>query len=131
MDRAPAKPFESHDDDEGEPSENRRAVAPETGWFLPTGVWAPAMRMQRVALVLARHGFGDILERRRPSPAGSGVRLARMLADLGPTFIKLGQLLATREDLFPPEVTKALSQLHSGVPPMKLRAVERQLRKAL
>ena len=58
-------------------------------------------------------------------------RLARLFADLGPTFIKLGQLLATREDLFPPEVTRALAGLHSGVPPMKPRAVLRQLERAL
>ena len=90
-----------------------------------------ALRMQRIALVLARHGFGEILERRKPSPAGIGPRLARLFADLGPTFIKLGQLLATREDLFPPEVTRALAGLHSGVPPMKPRTVARQLERAL
>ncbi len=89
------------------------------------------MRMQRVGLILARHGFGEILERRKPSPAGIGPRLARLFADLGPTFIKLGQLLATREDLFPPEVTRALAALHSGVPPMKPRVVERLLKRAL
>ncbi|HWE29086.1 MAG TPA: AarF/UbiB family protein, partial [Polyangia bacterium] len=92
---------------------------------------APAMRMQRVGLILARHGFGEILDRRRPSPAGIGPRLARLFADLGPTFIKLGQLLATREDLFPPEVTRALAGLHAGVPPMKTRVVERLLARAL
>lgn len=101
-------------------SENRRV-----------GVLAPAMRMQRVGLILARHGFAEILDRRRPSPAGIGPRLARLFADLGPTFIKLGQLLATREDLFPPEVTRALAGLHSGVPPMKSRLVERLIRRAL
>jgi ubiquinone biosynthesis protein len=108
--------------------------ADSSGWILPTGVWAPAMRMQRVTLVLARHGFAEILDRRRPkvdSAARLGQRLARLLVDLGPTFIKLGQLLATREDLFPPEITRALSQLHSGVPPMKPRMVERLLKRAL
>ena len=95
------------------------------------GVLAPAFRMQRVGLILARHGFGEILERRKPSPAGIGPRLARLFADLGPTYIKLGQLLATREDLFPPEVTRALSSLHSSVPAMKPRVVERQLERAL
>src|SRR4051812_25969222 len=95
------------------------------------GVLAPAMRMQRVGLTLARHGFGEILERRKPSPAGIGPRLARLFADLGPTYIKLGQLLATREDLFPAEVTRALASLHSGVPPMKPHIVQRQLERAL
>src|SRR4051812_43366015 len=95
-------------------------------------MFAPAMRMQRVATVLLRHGFGEILERRRPASGSRlGPRVARVLADLGPTFIKLGQLLATREDLFPPDVTRALASLHSGVPPMKTRTVERELRRAL
>ena len=108
------------DELQGALSENRRV-----------GVLAPAMRMQRVGLILARHGFAEILDRRRPSPAGIGPRLARLFADLGPTFIKLGQLLATREDLFPPEVTRALAGLHAGVPPMKPRVVERLVRRAL
>ena len=110
------------------------ADATPTGWIVPAGVWAPAMRMQRVAAVLLRHGFGEILERRRPRPdsaARTAQRVARVLADLGPTFIKLGQLLGTREDLFPPEVTRALGSLHANVPPMKPRTVERQLRAAL
>jgi ubiquinone biosynthesis protein len=108
------------------------AAAATTGWLLPGGVIAPALRMQRVATVLLKHGFGEILERRRPVEGSRiGQRVARVLADLGPTFIKLGQLLATREDLFPPEVTQALAQLHSGVPPMKLRVVGKQLRAAL
>src|SRR6478672_11384508 len=95
------------------------------------GVLAPAFRMQRVGLILARHGFGEILERRKPSPAGIGPRLARLFADLGPTYIKLGQLLATREDLFPPEVTRALSSLHSSVAPMKSKLAMRAVEDAL
>jgi ubiquinone biosynthesis protein len=95
-------------------------------------VLAPALRVQRVATVLLKHGFGEILERRRPvNGSRLGPRVAKVLADLGPTFIKLGQLLATREDLFPPEVTKALGQLHAGVPPMKARVVQKQIDEAL
>jgi ubiquinone biosynthesis protein len=108
------------------------ATAQQSGWLLPAGVWAPAMRVQRVAAVLLRHGFGEILERRRPSSGSRlGQRIARVLADLGPTFVKLGQLLATREDLFPPDITRALSELHAGVPPMKSRVVSRLLKGAL
>jgi ubiquinone biosynthesis protein len=93
---------------------------------------APALRMQRVTAILLRHGFGEILQRRRPNSVSQiGPRIARVLTDLGPTFIKLGQLLATREDIFPPEITRALSSLHANVPPMKSRHVERQLRHAL
>src|SRR6478672_10421808 len=104
------------------------------GWLIPAG------RIQKVAFVLARHGFGELAERVLSGRTDGdlvrnrervGERVARVLADLGPTYIKLGQLLATREDLFPPEVTRALAGLHSGVPPMKPRVVERLLKRAL
>src|SRR5258706_4003021 len=80
-------------------------------------------RMQAVTFTLVRHGFGEIVGRLGlprfggPQPsedAGSvsrdrlGKRMARVLADLGPTYVKLGQLMATREDLLPPEITAAL-----------------------
>jgi ubiquinone biosynthesis protein len=58
-------------------------------------------------------------------------RVAQVLAELGPTYVKLGQLLATREDLFPPDVTRALGALHADVPPMKPAVVLRVVRRAL
>lgn len=107
---------------------------PRTSWL------DAARRLQRIGVVLARHGFGEIVARigvvvpRLPgatSPAPSSERLARRLADalseLGPTYIKLGQLLATRADLFPPEVVRALSALHASVRPMPPRLVTRTL----
>src|SRR5205814_26868 len=60
-----------------------------------------------------------------------GERVARVFSDLGPTYVKLGQLLATREDLFPGDVTRALSRLHASVPPLKPRVVLRAIRQAL
>ena len=106
------------------------AAAAQAGWVMSKGMLAPALRMRRVTAVLLRHGFGELLQRRRPNASHIGPRIARVLADLGPTFIKLGQLLATREDLFPPELTRALASLHASVPPMKPRVVEGQLRRA-
>jgi ubiquinone biosynthesis protein len=107
-------------------------------------------RLQAVAFVLARHGFGEIVARIgllgtsawSPSPSMAadaaaagrervGRRIARVLGDLGPTYIKLGQLLATREDLLPPEITTALRELHSAAQPMKPRVVTRLLHAAL
>jgi ubiquinone biosynthesis protein len=101
-----------------------------------------------VGLVLAKHGFGEVVSSigvmvpRLPGsvpPAPSRERLAQRLADvlteLGPTYIKLGQLLATRADLFPPEVTRALSSLHSSVAPIPYvevrRTIEHELGRAL
>ena len=69
-----------------------------------------ARRAHRVAIALARHGFGELVTRLgwkiapaslspESSRARLGQRLACVLADLGPTYVKLGQLLATREDV--------------------------------
>jgi ubiquinone biosynthesis protein len=101
--------------------------------------------MQTVTFVLVRHGFGEIVARlglpfmgAAPSsdPASLsrdrlGKRIARVLADLGPTYVKLGQLMATREDLLPPEITAALRELHASAPPLKSRVVARVIYEAL
>jgi ubiquinone biosynthesis protein len=114
-----------------------RVTAPlelQTGWLVP------AARLHRVAFVLTRHGFGELATRVLTGRTDGdlvrnrrqiGERVARVLADLGPTYIKLGQLLGTREDLFPPEVTEALGRLHSSVPPMKPKVVARAIKQAL
>jgi ubiquinone biosynthesis protein len=103
--------------------------------------------MQTVTFVLVRHGFGELVARLglarfgAPAPASVdpasigrdrlGKRIAKVLADLGPTYVKLGQLLATREDLLPPEITAALRELHAAVPPLKAKVVERVIFEAL
>lgn len=100
----------------------------------------PVLRLQRIAGVLIRHGFSEVVTRiglampgiRSEGSEGLlGQRLARVLADLGPTFIKLGQVLSTREDLFPPDITGPLGSLQSGSAPLKSRLICRSLEKAL
>jgi ubiquinone biosynthesis protein len=56
---------------------------------------------------------------RRPSPATPrpGQRLAAAFGELGPSFIKLGQLLSTRADLFGEEITLDLASLQDRLPP--------------
>ncbi|MGZ8211456.1 MAG: hypothetical protein ACXWUH_13200 [Burkholderiales bacterium] len=54
-------------------------------------------------------------------------RARRALQDLGPTFIKLGQLLATRVDLFPPAWIVELEKLQDQAPPSDPAAVLAQL----
>jgi ubiquinone biosynthesis protein len=115
--------------------------------------WAfPIGRVHRVAVVLALHGFGELVARlgiatqtalaatSAPSDHGEsdkasrdrlGARLARVLADLGPTYVKLGQLLATREDVLPPEIVRPLAALHANVPPVSTRAIKKAVREAL
>lgn len=46
-----------------------------------------------------------------------GERLAAALIELGPVYIKLGQLVSTRPDVVPPEIARALSRLQDRVPP--------------
>lgn len=54
----------------------------------------------------------------RPAPIeGRGVRLRRALEELGPVFIKFGQLLSTRRDLLPDDIADELALLQDTVPP--------------
>ncbi|MBL6976395.1 MAG: ubiquinone biosynthesis protein UbiB, partial [Deltaproteobacteria bacterium] len=93
-------------------------------------------RIRRIAGVLVRHGFDDVaarlgwvgrlrtlwlaLRRRRSDreprvPVEQRIRLA--LEELGPTFIKLGQMMGTRPDLVPMSLVMELKKLHDEVPP--------------
>jgi ubiquinone biosynthesis protein len=92
-------------------------------------------RLHEIASVLIRYGWGDlvrvlgisnVLERAGRilhwqsssdiSQLDAPVRIRRALEELGPTFVKLGQLLATRVDLFPPHWIAEFEKLHSQVP---------------
>ncbi|MBN2193672.1 MAG: AarF/ABC1/UbiB kinase family protein [Polyangiaceae bacterium] len=63
------------------------------------------------------------------------VRVRRVLEDLGPSFIKLGQIVSTRADVVPPDVIAELRKLQDSVPPIpfaELRAaLEQSLGRAL
>jgi ubiquinone biosynthesis protein len=97
-------------------------------------------RLREIGEVAARHGFGMVLDpRRRSAPAADveiqgrnrGQRLRDTLDELGPTFVKFGQLLSTRPDIVPPDVIKELRTLQdaaSPVPAATIRAaVESEL----
>jgi ubiquinone biosynthesis protein len=66
--------------------------------------------------------------RRRPS--GSGDRWVRMLTALGPSYIKIGQLLSTRRDLLPEDVCASLSRLTDSTPPPPRRRIMKAVRRA-
>jgi predicted unusual protein kinase regulating ubiquinone biosynthesis (AarF/ABC1/UbiB family) len=93
-------------------------------------------RYKDIAVLLARYGRADLAkgigvdeEIGRPS-GGEGVppkaeELARDLEKLGPTFIKLGQLLSTRSDVLPIAYVEALARLQDDVEPFSFAEVER------
>lgn len=89
-----------------------------------------AERYAQIAEILIRHGFGSLMSalgferfHLRSSPRLNGSvanpdRLVLALEELGPTFIKLGQVLSTRPDIIPPEYISALARLQNGTAPV-------------
>src|SRR5262249_34467656 len=90
-------------------------------------------RLSEIAQVAVKHGFGYVFESRRPwrrtvVPDGSsqrGVHLREMLDELGPTFVKFGQLLSMRPDVVPPDIIVELRRLQDDVTPFPFEDVER------
>ena len=86
-------------------------------------------RYRTVLRVFTRYGFGSLVDHLGLSrlrswnhtaaggPAGRGERLRRAFEELGPAFVKLGQMLSTRADLLPPDITQALERLQDQVAP--------------
>jgi len=60
----------------------------------------------------------------------NGERWVGMLTRLGPSYIKIGQLLSTRRDLLPPQLTEPLGRLTDSAPPPSPRRIRRAVRAA-
>jgi ubiquinone biosynthesis protein len=93
-------------------------------------------RLGEIAQVAVRHGFGYLLEGRRGhahegGPTARGRHLREMLDELGPTFVKFGQLLSTRPDIVPPDIIAELRGLQDDVRPFPFAEVERVIREDL
>ena len=103
-------------------------------------------RLSEIAQVMVRHGFGYFLEAHRLSdllPRRSteeplmngasaqgasskrGQHLREVLDELGPTFVKFGQLLSTRPDVVPPDIVLELRALQDDVRPFPFEDVRR------
>ncbi|MUG67570.1 MULTISPECIES: ABC1 kinase family protein [Paenibacillus] len=92
-----------------------------------------AGRYREIAMALMRHGFGYMVEemglfhvlslpvrwisREEPETVTLGERVRKVLEDLGPAFVKLGQLASTRSDLLPDPLIQELVKLQERVPP--------------
>ncbi len=88
-------------------------------------------RYKDIAVLFARYGqpgmaskFGFEVDVENVSANGQTQDLPDELERLGPTFVKLGQLLSSRADLLPERYLKALSRLHDKVKPFEYREVE-------
>src|SRR5437763_9889314 len=80
-------------------------------------------RLSEIAQVAVRHGFGYAIDGRKtgdPAIEGTarGRHLREMLDELGPTFVKFGQLLSTRPDVVPPDIVVELRGLQDDVKPV-------------
>ncbi len=103
-------------------------------------------RLHEIASILIRYGFGDMVRRMGMANAleragrallwqhadelahmEPPVRVRRALEELGPAFIKLGQVLATRVDLFEPEWIAEFSKLQDSAPPVPYAEIRQQL----
>jgi len=102
-------------------------------------------RLSEIAQVAVRHGFGYFFERHRltdlfpwisrdgsaDTPSDRGRRLREMLDELGPTFVKFGQLLSTRPDIVPPDIVVELQKLQDDVRPIPFDDVRRVIEEEL
>jgi len=89
-------------------------------------------RLAQIVGVLIRYGLAERLEKLEPefvkrwlhhedvgdlARAPIGERVRRACEELGPAFIKLGQILSTRPDIIPRDIARALQELQSNAPP--------------
>lgn len=81
-------------------------------------------RYRDVAVLFFKYGRTDLVFR-AGFDRDTADALARDLEHLGPTFVKVGQLLSTRGDLLPPDALRALSRLQDDVEPFPFADVER------
>ena len=102
-------------------------------------------RLSEIAQVAVRHGFGywfdthrltDLFPRRARDevdgqPSQRGQHLREMLDELGPTFVKFGQLLSTRPDVLPPDIITELRGLQDDVRPFPIADVEKVIEEDL
>ncbi|HHT9138078.1 MAG TPA: ABC1 kinase family protein [Candidatus Wunengus sp. YC60] len=107
-------------------------------------------RLNQIIRILTKHGFGfaiqqlhlqeyaigrgiiktRVLRRFTEPPESRAVRLRKVLEELGPTFIKLGQILSVRPDLIPLDLCYELSKLQDRVPPFGYEDVKKQIKES-
>ena len=91
-------------------------------------------RTKEIIFILAKYGFGDIIEtfgisvpfKKKPKISRSE-RIKNAIEELGPTFIKLAQILSLRPDLIPLELAKEFETLQDSVTPLPFNVMKEVL----
>ncbi|MFC7516183.1 ubiquinone biosynthesis regulatory protein kinase UbiB [Herbaspirillum sp. GCM10030257] len=105
------------------------------------------LRLYKIARVAIKYGLDNIAMSGLASPriaalidtlffwrdisTPRGVRLRRALEELGPIFVKFGQVLSTRRDLMPPDIADELAKLQDRVPPFDSDLAIAQIKRSL
>ncbi|WP_432662955.1 AarF/UbiB family protein [Wukongibacter baidiensis] len=101
---------------------------------MPINRYKHIKRYNEIARVFIKHGFGTVLDQlgilkylnikkktanseERDKQLSIGERLRLVLEELGPTFIKLGQIMSTRSDMLSEDIIIELEKLHDSAPP--------------
>jgi ubiquinone biosynthesis protein len=102
-----------------------------------------APQYRAIAALLIKHGRGDLIRSSgldvelpgdddlQPGDPDAAAGLADDLEAMGPTYVKLGQMLSTRVDLISPAYVEALSRLQDDVEPFPFEEVERTVSREL
>lgn len=110
--------------------------------------WQILRRYREIVRIMLRHGFGYLIvefglqrfvpfhkgwfgHSRKEVPYSSAEHLRLLLEELGPTFIKMGQILSTRPDLLPQEMAAEFTKLQDAAPPVAWKDIHAVLKEHL
>ena len=100
-------------------------------------------RFKDIVMILMKYGFDDLIDRleipgiellkkmhKVDHEMGTFERIRRALEDLGPTFVKIGQIMSLRPDLIPPQLIDELSKLQDDVAPLEFSQIKEAVEKS-